>query len=56
VAVAPVPDQKLYDTIYHERYMGLPTDNAEGYRMSSPVNFAGGLRGKLLIVQGPGDD
>jgi dipeptidyl-peptidase-4 len=56
VAVAPVPDQKLYDTIYQERYMGLPTDNAEGYRISSPINFAGGLRGKLLIVHGTGDD
>ena len=32
VAVAPVPDQKLYDTIYQERYMGLPDENAEGYR------------------------
>jgi dipeptidyl-peptidase-4 len=56
VAVAPVPDQKLYDTIYQERYMGLPSENAEGYRISSPVNFAGGLRGKLLIVHGTGDD
>ena len=56
VAVAPVPDQKLYDTIYQERYMGVPTDNAEGYRMGSPINFAAGLRGKLLIVHGSGDD
>jgi dipeptidyl-peptidase-4 len=56
VAVAPVPDQKLYDTIYQERYMGVPSDNAEGYRMGSPINFAGGLRGKLLIVHGSGDD
>ena len=32
MAVAPVPDQRLYDTIYQERYMGLPQDNAEGYR------------------------
>ncbi|PYT16216.1 MAG: S9 family peptidase [Acidobacteria bacterium] len=56
VAVAPVPDQKLYDTIYQERYMGLPAENAEGYRLGSPINFAGGLRGKLLIVHGTGDD
>ena len=56
VAVAPVPDQKLYDTIYQERYMGVPSDNADGYRMGSPINFAGGLRGKLLIVHGSGDD
>ena len=32
VSVAPVPDQRLYDTIYQERYMGLPQENAEGYR------------------------
>jgi dipeptidyl-peptidase-4 len=56
VAVAPVPDQKLYDTIYQERYMGVPSDNAEGYRKGSPINFASGLRGKLLIVHGSGDD
>jgi len=56
VAVAPVPDQKLYDTIYQERYMGLPVENAEGYRSGSAINFAEGLRGKLLIVHGSGDD
>jgi dipeptidyl-peptidase-4 len=56
VAVAPVPDQRLYDTIYQERYMGLPETNAEGYRMGSPISFAEGLRGKLLIVHGSGDD
>jgi len=56
VAVAPVPDQKLYDTIYQERYMGLPSDNAAGYRVASAINFAEGLKGKLLIVHGSGDD
>lgn len=56
VSVAPVPDQKLYDTIYQERYMGLPQENAEGYRIGSPINFAEGLEGKLLIVHGSGDD
>ena len=48
VSVAPVPDQQLYDTIYQERYMGLPKDNAEGYKRGSPINFAEGLKGKLL--------
>jgi dipeptidyl-peptidase 4 len=48
VSVAPVPDQALYDTIYQERYMGLPQDNAEGYRIGSPINFAEGLTGRLL--------
>jgi dipeptidyl-peptidase 4 len=56
VSVAPVPDQKLYDTIYQERYMGLPEENAEGYRAASAIGFAEGLRGHLLIVHGSGDD
>ena len=49
VSVAPVPDQRLYDTIYQERYMGLPQDNVEGYRVGSAINFAEGLQGKLLV-------
>jgi len=56
VSVAPVPDQKLYDTIYQERYMGVPEQNAEGYQAGSPINFADGLKGQLLIVHGSGDD
>ncbi|MBL8140947.1 MAG: S9 family peptidase, partial [Acidobacteria bacterium] len=38
VSVAPVPDQRLYDTIYQERYMGLPQTNPEGYKIGSPIN------------------
>jgi dipeptidyl-peptidase-4 len=56
VAGAPVPDETLYDTIYQERYMGLPTDNAKGYHDGSPINHAEGLQGKLLIIHGTGDD
>ena len=56
MAVAPVPDQRLYDTIYQERYMGLPQDNAEGYDAGSPITHAEGLEGDLLIVHGTGDD
>jgi dipeptidyl-peptidase-4 len=56
MAVAPVADLRLYDTIYQERYMGLPLQNVEGYRSSSAVNFAEGLRGHLLVVHGSGDD
>lgn len=56
MAVAPVPDQRLYDTIYQERYMGLPQDNANGYKEGSAINFAAGLKGHLLIVHGSGDD
>jgi dipeptidyl-peptidase-4 len=56
MAVSPVPDQRLYDSIYQERYMGLPQDNVEGYKAGSAINFAEGLRGKLLLVHGSGDD
>jgi dipeptidyl-peptidase-4 len=56
VSVAPVPDQRLYDTIYQERYMGTPQGNAEGYRLGSPITFADGLKGKLLLIHGSGDD
>ncbi len=56
VAVAPVTDWRDYDTIYTERYMGQPKDNADGYRRSSPVSAAANLRGKLLLVHGTSDD
>jgi dipeptidyl-peptidase 4 len=56
VAGAPVPDQTLYDSIYQERYMGLPQENAAGYRDGSPITYAEGLKGKLLIIHGTGDD
>jgi dipeptidyl-peptidase-4 len=56
VAVAPVPDQALYDTIYQERYMGLPEGNAAGYKLGSPIHFAEGLKGDLLVIHGSGDD
>jgi dipeptidyl-peptidase 4 len=56
VADAPVTDWKLYDTIYTERYMGRPQDNPEGYKDSSPVNQAGNIKGKLMLIHGTGDD
>jgi putative heme-binding domain-containing protein len=56
IAIAPVADQRLYDTIYQERYMGLPTDNAKGYRDGSPLTHARKLRGNLLLIHGTGDD
>ena len=56
VSVAPVPAQRYYDTIYQERYMGLPSDNAEGFLKGSPINFAAGLEGDLLLIHGTGDD
>ena len=56
VSVAPVSNWLLYDSIYTERYMGLPKDNEAGYKDSSPVNFAADLHGKLLEVHGTSDD
>ncbi|MCD6346832.1 MAG: S9 family peptidase [Bacteroidales bacterium] len=56
IAVSFVSDQRLYDTIYQERYMGLPSTNPEGYRDGSPINHAQNLEGNLLIIHGTGDD
>ena len=56
IAVASVPNQRHYDTIYQERYMGLPGDNLKGFREGSPINFAHQLKGDLLIVHGAADD
>ena len=56
MSVAPVPDERLYDTIYQERYMGLPQQNAAGYDSASAIDHAEGLRGHLLLVHGSGDD
>ena len=56
MSVAPVPDIRYYDTIYQERYCGLPQDHPDEYKQSSPITFAGQLKGQLLIVHGTGDD
>ncbi|HYR09347.1 MAG TPA: S9 family peptidase, partial [Longimicrobium sp.] len=56
IAVAPVVDWGLYDTIYTERFMRTPQENPEGYRLGAPTSAAANLRGKLLIVHGTGDD
>jgi len=55
-AGGPVTDWRYYDTIYTERYLGLPQKNEKGYQDSSPVKYASQLKGKLLIAQGTGDD
>jgi dipeptidyl-peptidase-4 len=55
-AGGPVTDWHYYDTIYTERYMGLPDKNPEGYKECSPITHAAGLKGKLLIAHGTGDD
>ena len=56
LAVAFVADQRYYDSIYQERYMGLPRTNADGYKNGSPITYAHQLKGNLLIVHGTGDD
>ncbi|MHC1705096.1 MAG: S9 family peptidase [Tenuifilaceae bacterium] len=56
IAVAPVTNWRFYDSIYTERFMGLPQDNPLGYDNNSPINFVDKLKGKLLIVHGTGDD
>jgi dipeptidyl-peptidase-4 len=55
-AVAPVTDWHFYDTIYTERYMGLPSANATAYRNSSVLDAADRLNGPLLIQHGTADD
>jgi dipeptidyl-peptidase-4 len=56
MAIAFVSNQLYYDTIYQERYMGLPDDNAQGYRDGSPITYAHQLQGNLLIAHGTADD
>ena len=56
IAVAFVADQRLYDSVYQERYMGLPATHPEGFIQGSPVTHAGNLKGNLMIIHGTGDD
>lgn len=56
IAVAPVTDWHLYDSIYTERYMGLPQEEPAAYKATSCVEAAGNLRGRLLLVHGLADD
>ncbi|MBC8025960.1 MAG: S9 family peptidase [Steroidobacteraceae bacterium] len=56
MSVAPVPDVRNYDTIYQERYVGLPSTDSAAYHDASPIHYVAGLRGNLLVVHGTGDD
>jgi dipeptidyl-peptidase 4 len=56
VSVAPVTDWRDYDSIYTERYMGLPAEDAMNYRDDSDVTSAASLHGHLLLMHGTGDD
>ncbi|NVJ89895.1 MAG: S9 family peptidase [Flavobacteriaceae bacterium] len=56
IAVAPVTSWRFYDSIYTERYMTTPQENASGYDDNSPINYANLLEGDYLLVHGTGDD
>lgn len=56
ISVAPVISERYYDTVYSERYMGLPSQNPEGYDNNTPIKLASGIKGKLLLVHGTADD
>jgi dipeptidyl-peptidase-4 len=56
IAVAPVTSWRFYDTVYTERYMQTPQENASGYDDNSPINYANKLKGNYLLVHGTGDD
>jgi dipeptidyl-peptidase-4 len=56
IAVAPVTNWRFYDSIYTERFLKKPQDNAAGYDENSPVQYADKLKGKLLLIHGTGDD
>lgn len=58
IAVAPVTNWRYYDSVYSERYLGLPKDNADGYDANSPTNpnLVKQMKGKYLLVHGSADD
>ena len=56
IAIAPVTNFRFYDSVYSERYMGLLSQNPEGYDDNSPIKLAGGIKGKFLLVHGSADD
>ncbi|MFD2935707.1 S9 family peptidase [Spirosoma flavum] len=56
ISVAPVTNWRFYDTIYTERYLKRPQENASGYDNNSPVTHAAKLRGPYLLIHGTGDD
>jgi dipeptidyl-peptidase-4 len=56
IAVAPVTNWRFYDTIYTERYLTTPQDNAKGYDNNSPIQYADRLKGDYLLIHGTSDD
>ena len=56
IAVAPVTTWRLYDSIYTERFMQTPAENASGYDENSPINHVKKLKGNYLLIHGTADD
>ncbi|WP_034041451.1 S9 family peptidase [Wocania ichthyoenteri] len=56
IAVAPVSSWRFYDSIYTERYMTTPQENASGYDDNSPINHVHKLKGDYLLIHGSADD
>jgi len=56
IAVAPVTNWRFYDSIYTERYMQTPQENASGYDDNSPINYVSKLKGNFLLIHGSADD
>ena len=56
IAIAAVANQRTYDNIYQERYMGLPQENENDFKNGSPITYAKNLTGNLLYIHGTGDD
>ena len=56
ISVAPVTNWRFYDSIYTERYLQTPQENAKGYDDNSPINFVDKLKGNLLLIHGTADD
>ncbi len=56
ISVAPVTNWRFYDSIYTERYLQTPQENAAGYDDNSPINHVDKLKGNLLLIHGSADD
>lgn len=56
IAVAPVTSWRFYDTVYTERFLKTPQENAAGYDNNSPISHAENLKGNFLLIHGTADD
>lgn len=56
IAVAPVTSWRYYDSVYTERYMQTPQENASGYDNNSPITHVAKLKGNFLLIHGTADD